>query len=64
MKDKQEIITIEVSAKYNKGQGVLFNIGSFLVIVGTKLMKRKVTLYATSGDDKKKIGIVEYSRPS
>lgn len=56
---KQGTITIEVSAKYKKGQGVLFNIGTYLVTLGARLMKRKVTLYATSGDDKKKIGIVD-----
>ena len=56
---KQQIITIEVSAKYKKGQGLLFNLGSYLVALGTKLMERKATLYAESNNVKKKIGVVE-----
>lgn len=56
---KQEVITIEVSAKYKKGQGVLFNVGAYLVTWGAILMKRKVTLYAESTNGKKKIGVVE-----
>lgn len=56
---KQGTITIKVSAKYKKGQGVLFNIGLRLVSLGVMLMKRKVTLYAESNNSKKKIGVVE-----
>jgi len=45
MGQMKKVNTYKVTAKYSKGNGIRFKLGTFFLSIGTRLISRKVKLY-------------------